>query len=127
MRSNILHKKDIFDFRKTEKNWNYQKWKKDPVAFDSDVLKCKQFKASNIFHCRAEFSWSVFSCIRTEYGEILRIPYLSVFSPNVEKCGPRKLRIRTLFTQWSLLKNVEIYCCNDLILNCVVPSSHPKN
>ena len=27
-------------------------------------------------------------------------PYLSVFSPNAEKFGPEKLRIRTLFTQW---------------------------
>ena len=26
-------------------------------------------------------------------------PYLSIFSPNVEKYGPEKLRIRTLFTQ----------------------------
>ena len=26
--------------------------------------------------------------------------YLFVFSPNAEKCGPEKLRIRTLFTQW---------------------------
>ena len=25
--------------------------------------------------------------------------YLSVFSPNAEKCGPEKLQIRTLFTQ----------------------------
>ena len=27
-------------------------------------------------------------------------PYLSVFSPNEEKHGQEKLRIRTLFTQW---------------------------
>ena len=27
-------------------------------------------------------------------------PYLSVFSPNAEKYGSEKLRIRTLFTQW---------------------------
>ena len=33
------------------------------------------------------FLWSAFSCIRTEYGEILHI-YLSVFSPNAGKYGP---------------------------------------
>ena len=26
--------------------------------------------------------------------------YLSVYSPNAGKCGPEKLRIRTIFTQW---------------------------
>ena len=31
------------------------------------------------------YFWSVFSCIRTEYGEIL---YLSVFSPNAGKYRP---------------------------------------
>ena len=33
------------------------------------------------------FFWSVFSRIRTEYGEIL----LSVFSPNAGKYGPEKI------------------------------------
>ena len=39
----------------------------------------------------SELFWSTFSSIRTEYGEILRrdTPYLSVFSPNVGKYGPR--------------------------------------
>ena len=27
-------------------------------------------------------------------------PSFSVFNPNAGKCGPEKLRIRTLFTQW---------------------------
>ena len=36
------------------------------------------------------FFWSVFSRIRTEYGEILHTPFLSVFSPNAEKYGPEK-------------------------------------
>ena len=40
-----------------------------------------------------EFFWSVFSRIRTEYGEILHILFYS---------GPEKLLIRTLFTQWKL-------------------------
>ena len=29
-------------------------------------------------------------------------PYLSVFSPNAGKYGPKKLAIQTLFTQWNL-------------------------
>ena len=32
-----------------------------------------------------ELFWSAFFHIRTEYGEI---EHLSVFSPNVAKCGP---------------------------------------
>ena len=39
----------------------------------------------------SELFWSVFSHIRTEYGEIrvsLNTKYLCVFSPNAEKCGP---------------------------------------
>ena len=42
-----------------------------------------------------ELFWSVLFRIWTEYGEIRII----VFSQNAEKCGPEKLRIRTLFTQ----------------------------
>ena len=30
-------------------------------------------------------------------------PYLSVFTPNVGKCRPEKLRILTIFTQWHAL------------------------
>ena len=41
--------------------------------------------------------WSAFPRIRTEYGQ-----YLSMFSPNVGKCGPEKLRIRTHLTQCKL-------------------------
>ena len=40
--------------------------------------------------------WSTFSRIRTEFRDT---PYLSVFSPNAEKCGPEKLRIRIILTQ----------------------------
>ena len=39
---------------------------------------------------QTEFSWSVFSRIWTEYGEVC---------PNAGKYGPEKLRIRTLFMQ----------------------------
>ena len=44
-----------------------------------------------------EFFWSIFSRIRTEYGEIIQ--YLPVFSLNAGKYAPEKLRIWTLFTQ----------------------------
>ena len=48
------------------------------------------------------FFWSVFSHIRTEYGEILRIsPYLIRMQENVVQ---KKLRIWTLFTQWLVLQ-----------------------
>ena len=54
------------------------------------------------FHCvksvqTQSFFWSVFSRIRTEYGEILRISPYSVRM--WENTGQKKLRIRTLFTQ----------------------------
>ena len=51
----------------------------------------------------SEFFWSVISRIWTEYGEMLCI---SPYSRNVGKCGPEKLRIRTLFTQWNSSTNV---------------------
>ena len=41
-----------------------------------------------------EFSWSVYSHILTEYGEI------RIFSTNAGKYRPEKLQIRTLSTQW---------------------------
>ena len=44
------------------------------------------------------FFWSIFSRIRTEYGEILRIsPYSVRMRENTDQ---KKLRIWTLFTQW---------------------------
>ena len=44
----------------------------------------------------SEFFWSVFSRIRTEYGEIIRIsPYSVRMQINTDK---KKLRIWTLFT-----------------------------
>ena len=43
----------------------------------------------------SKFFWSSFSHIWTEYGDLQS---KSVFSPNAEKYGPEKLRIRTLFT-----------------------------
>ena len=47
-----------------------------------------------------EFFWSVFSCIRTEYGEIRNIfPYPLRMRQNTDQ---KKLRIWTLFTQCSI-------------------------
>ena len=44
------------------------------------------------------FSWSVFSYIRTEYGDLLRkSQYLVQIQENTDQ---KKLRIWTLFTQW---------------------------
>ena len=45
----------------------------------------------------SEFFWSVFSRIRTEYGEIQSIG--NAKCPNAGKYGPEKPRIRILFTQ----------------------------
>ena len=48
------------------------------------------------------FSWSIFSCIRTEYGGKLRISSYSVRI--MENTDQKKLRIWTLFTQWKVYK-----------------------
>ena len=49
----------------------------------------------------SEFLFSIFSRIWTKYRKILRIssPYLSVFSPNVGKYRPEKLRIPIAYTK----------------------------
>ena len=44
------------------------------------------------------FFWSVFSCIRTEYGHLLRKSPYSVQAQ--ENTDQKKLRIWTAFTQW---------------------------
>ena len=45
-----------------------------------------------------EFFWSVFSCIRKEYGDLLhKSPYSVQIQENTDQ---KKLRIWTLFTQW---------------------------
>ena len=62
-------------------------------------------KSLNLIHAHCMKSvqirslfWSVFSRIRTEYGEILRIsPYAVQMQENIDS---KKLRIWTLFTQW---------------------------
>ena len=46
------------------------------------------------------FFWSVFSCIRTEYGDLRsKFPYSAWMQEIMDQ---EKLRIRTLFTQWSM-------------------------
>ena len=55
-------------------------------------VKCVQIRS---------FLWSVFSRIRTEYEEILRISPYSV--PMWENTDQEKLRIWTHFTQWNSL------------------------
>ena len=47
----------------------------------------------------SEFFWPVLSHIRTEYGEMFCISPYSV-RPNGGKYGSKKLRIRTLSTQY---------------------------
>ena len=48
----------------------------------------------------SEFFWGVFSFIRTDYGQMLRIsPYLVWMKENTNQ---KKLRLRTFFKQWSL-------------------------
>ena len=46
------------------------------------------------------FSWSVFYCIRTEYGDLLSKSLYSV--QEKENTGQKKLRVWTLSTQWFL-------------------------
>ena len=50
-------------------------------------------------HPYSELFWSIFSRIRTDYGEVLRISPYSVFNPNTGKYGPEQLGMGTLFTQ----------------------------
>ena len=49
------------------------------------------------------------------YSDWIRrdVEYLSVFSPNTGKYGPKKLRICTLFTQWKWLQLAVDYIWHD--------------
>ena len=60
------------------------------------------------------FFWSVFSRIRTEYGEILRISTYSVRMR--EKTDQKKFRIWTLFTQWTIKQFQVFYLMHILIV-----------
>ena len=63
------------------------------IHFMRHCVKCVQIR---------NFFWSVFSRIRTEYGEILRIsPYSVRMRKNTDQ---KKLLIWTYFTQWDFPK-----------------------
>ena len=75
-----------------------------------------------IFHCVKSvqirsYLWSVFSCIRTEYGEILRIsPYSARKRENTDQ---KKLRIWKLFTQCSYFISFVTWCILSRIISCI--------
>ena len=94
---------------------------------------CTKFKMSNVdFQLRQQCIKSV--RIRSFSGPYFLLfglntesPNLSVFSPNEEKHGPEKLRIRTLFTQCKclLVTNRQSYA-NGYLLLCLVSSKEGK-
>ena len=47
-------------------------------------------------------------------------PYLSIFSPNVEKCGPEKLRVRRIFT-FHAVQNSILMFPNSIHLKSIKP------
>ena len=74
----------------------------------------------------SEFFWSVFSRIWTEY--------LLVFSLNAGKYVPKKLQIRTLFTQCVRAQNYYSKTMNDSVIrlwyawiNCLIPKTVCKS
>ena len=90
--------------------------KKNSALYLIHCLKCVQIRS---------FSRSVFSRIRTEYGEIRSIsPYSVRMRGNTDQ---KKLRNWTLFTQWLLLRKGRYLWLNillvskkpDLFLQCV--------
>ena len=85
------------------------------------IMSRKEFKEMRKIDCVKSvqirsFFLSVFSRIRTEYGEIQSIsPYSIQMRENTDQ---KKLRIWTLFTQWLLL----CYIINQNLLFCLAPS-----
>ena len=79
------------------------------------------------------FFWSIFSCIRTEYGDILRTEYKEILriSPySVRSIPPYSLRIQgntdqkklsiwTLFTQW----RSSYYNVTQVVESCIIVAS----
>ena len=86
--------------------------------FTNKAYLCQGYDTTivlGIVHCVKSdqiwsFFWSVFSCIRTRYGDLLgKSPY----SVRVqESTDQKKLRIWTLFTQWSSMQ----YRNQDLVI-----------
>ena len=79
-----------------------------PFPWRDHCVKCVQIRS---------FLWSVFSHIRTEYGEMLRIsPYSVRMRENTDQ---KNLRIWTLFTQWIfqfITNTYDIYMIQKLYL-----------
>ena len=79
-----------------------------------------------IIHCVKSFQirsffWSVFSCIRTEYGYLLR---KSLYLVRIQKStDQKKLRIWTIFKQW-YYDSPRLYC---YYFNCQISYYHSIN
>ena len=74
-------------------------------VFPSFFLYCSKHCVKSV-QIRSNF-WSVFSCIQTECGEILRIsPYSVRMRENKDH---KLLRIWTLFTQWYFFRSRKTY------------------
>ena len=71
------------------------------------------------------FIWSVFSHFRSEYGEILRTAYLSVFSLNAGKCGPEKTSYLGTFHAMQMTANM-IMRISTVVADFPFYLSHPE-
>ena len=71
------------------------------------------------------FIWSVFSHFRSEYGEILRTAYLSVFSLNAGKCGPEKTSYLGTFHAVQMTANM-IMRISTVVADFPFYLSHPE-
>ena len=70
--------------------------------FEKIVTRIHGVKSVQIW----SFFWSIFSHIRTEYGEILRIsPYSFQMRENTDQ---KKVSIWTIFTQWLCVQIIPI-------------------
>ena len=60
------------------------------------------YKLTKESHCVKSIAFEIFLVSIFPYLDWIRrdTPDLSVYSPNVGKYGPEKLRLRTFFTQW---------------------------
>ena len=75
------------------------------LLHDDTVLKLtERFKSKKVEHLKNgiwHFHEAILFWITRQRLHIQRdTKYLSIFSPNAGKCGPEKLRIWTIFTQW---------------------------
>ena len=89
-RSTILQKQFIFMF----KDFQEPVIKVALVMIGYHCVKSAQIRS---------FFWSIFSCIRTEYGDLFRKSPYSVWIQ--ENTDQKKSRIWTLFTQCIILRN----------------------